>query len=1161
MKPDSTLTPGFMMIQGNRLEDLREVAIRWLERHPLAPLESEVILVQSNGIAQWLKLSLAENRAEVGGGCGIAAALDVMLPARLQWKAYRAVLGDLPQESLFDKPCLTWRLMRLLESLSGSDAVFAPVLRFLEDDPALRKRYQLSTRLADLFDQYQVYRADWLQDWAAGRDQLRKPDGSAEPVPAEQRWQPALWRKIIADLPEPARDTSRASVHQRFLAAVKNIHPENRPVNLPRRVVVFGISSLPQQVLDVLAAIAKVSQVLLCVHNPCEHYWGDIVEGRELFHTAYKRNEAPQKWLDVKEDELHLHGHPLLAAWGKQGRDYIRLLDVHDQRDSYEKLFTDNKLKLDLFIAPDGDRCLQQLQGDILSLRSLSERKDNRTAWQPDDDSIVCHIAHSAQREVEILHDHLLDAFSKDNTLRPRDIMVMVPDINTYAPHIQAVFGQMERRDPRYIPFTISDQGQRAQKPLLLALDSLLHIDQSRFTVSELQDWLDIPAVRVRAGITENQLPTLHSWIRGAQVRWGLHAAQREQLGLPAGLAQNSWYFGLQRMLLGYAVGNHDAWQGIEPYDEIGGLEAALAGHLLDFIQRLESHWAMVSVPALPAEWVKRLRALLTDFFVAQDQDDAMLLEKLDEQLENWMNLCEAAGFNAPLPLNVVRDMWLDSMEQPGLSQRFLAGAVNFATMMPMRAIPFKRICLLGMNDTDFPRRQPAADFDLMATRYHYRPGDRSRRDDDRYLFLEALLSAREQLYISWVGRSIRDNSERPPSVLVAQLRDHIASGWRCVPPAIEHPLQPFSRRYFTESPLFTFAREWLDVHQVSDHSDGKIHDTEASLAHEEVRQITLRDLGTFLRNPVEAFFRQTLNISMRDEAVTAQDVEPFALSGLETWGMRDALLQPLGAALRINPATDCVPLLQHGVQTLRAQGLFPLQPFNQFIEEELESGLHVQLAHYAAQLQDAIPLEPVDVQHVFQNLLVQDRIEQLYEKQGRRFRLVLSASTLESRNGLKYYHLVREWPAHLALQCLLVNTPIETVIVHGGENIVVLPAMEKSLAEACFNDLLAAFAQGMKTPLPAPCKTGFALCAENPVPNTVDTGYRTEKTEEAYDGGFHIAGEAQGSLLLARCWSDFHALQDTQQFEYWVEKIYRPLFALLGAVDEGAVDNEEGLA
>src|SRR5690606_9535507 len=136
-------------------------------------------------------------------------------------------------------------------------------------------------------------------------------------------------------------------------------------------------------------------------------------------------------------------------------------------------------------------------------------------------------------------------------------------------------------------------------------------------------------------------------------------------------------------------------------------------------------------------------------------------------------------------------------------------------------------------NDGDYPRPRAPAHFDL--TENDYRPGDRSRRDDDRYLFLEALLSARERFYLSWVGRSVVDNAESPPSVLVAQLRDHLAdvlhseSGYDNVLEQLttEHPLQGFSREYFRsaspESRLFTYSREWRidrqDARSSDDHS------------------------------------------------------------------------------------------------------------------------------------------------------------------------------------------------------------------------------------------------------------------------------------------------------------------------------------------------------
>ncbi len=644
----TALTPGFMIVHGNRLDDLRDLAVSWMRRYPLAPLESERVLVHSNGIAQWLKLALAEDpREDGGGGGGIAAALEVQLPAQFLWQAYRAVLGreSIPEVSELDKAPLTWRLMRLLPGLLERPE-FRTLQRFLADDADLRKRHQLAERLADLFDQYQVYRGDWLDDWSQGRDQLRTANGQARPLGADERWQAELWRALLADVGADSLARSRSGVHRRFIEA---------PRALPRRVVVFGISSMPAQTLP----------------------------------------------------------HGLLG----------------------------------------------QLQDDILELRPLAETREH---WPPvaprSDASIRFHVAHSAQREVEILHDQLLARFNADPSLKPRDVIVMVPDINAYAPHIEAVFGQVPRDDQRFIPYTLADQGQRGREPLLIALEHLLKLPDSRFAVSEILDLLDVPALRRRFGVDEADLATLHRWIEGAGVRWGLDAAQRERLGLPAGLEGNSWRFGLRRMLLGYAVGEGAALQGIQPYDEVGGLDAALAGPLAVLLERLEVAYAELAEPATPAQWGERLQALLTVFFEAHDERDELLLTQLLQLLERWQEHCACAAFAEPLPISVIREAWLGGLDQGGLNQRFLAGAVSFCTLMPMRAIPFRLVCLLGMNDGDYPRQQSPLDFDLM--RNDYRPGDRSRREDDRYLLLEALLSAREQLYVSWVGRSIRDNGE-----------------------------------------------------------------------------------------------------------------------------------------------------------------------------------------------------------------------------------------------------------------------------------------------------------------------------------------------------------------------------------------------------------------
>src|SRR5690606_19259373 len=340
-----------------------------------------------------------------------------------------------------------------------------------------------------------------------------------------------------------------------------------------------------------------------------------------------------------------------------------------------------------------------------------------------------------------------------------------------------AVFGLHGPDDARHLPYFIVDRGPARVNTVVDAVERLLALPTSRMTVGEVLDLLEVAAVGHRFDLKEEDILVLRHWIEGANVRWGLDARHREALGLPIepALADiHTWRFGLDRMLLGYATGEADEWMDIAPYGDVAGLEARLVGVLAGAMERLTHYARLLERPATPQEWVTRLRGLLDDFLLAPDDVAGYTLEQLVQSLDAWLDECEAAGFEDPLPVQVVGRHWLDVLAKAGLAQRFTSGAITFATLMPMRAIPFRHVCLLGMNDGDYPRPRNPMPFDLMEK--DYRPGDRSRRDDDRYLFLEAMLSARERLYVSWVGRSIVDNTPRPPSVLVAQLRDHIAA-------------------------------------------------------------------------------------------------------------------------------------------------------------------------------------------------------------------------------------------------------------------------------------------------------------------------------------------------------------------------------------------------
>ncbi len=1181
----ASLTPGFMVLQGNQLEDLRNLAVHWLRSYPLRPLEQECILVQSNGIAQWLKMALASDE----GGCGVAAAMELQLPGRFVWQAYRSVFPELPTHSPFDKAALGWRLYTLLAARGelraqlGEDA--APLEAFLAADDDPQRCNQLASRLADLYDQYQLYRADWLEAWEAGRLVLIDARGQERPLPAGQRWQARLWcllTDIIRAHSEAAGNVgnagngdalaacSRARIHREFIRRCADFSPAARPPGLPRRVIVFSISSLPRQTLELLQALSPFTQVMVFASNPSQHYWGDLIEGRELLRQHYRRQHARTRPAGVTAVDLHAWGHPLLASWGKQSRDFLHLLDEHDQPDDYRPLFAQQKI--DLFSEPAGSGLLQQLQGDILHLRSLEERQALASRIDADsDDSLQFTVAHSAQREVEILHDQLLDSFARAQArgaaLAPRDILVMVPDIDLYAPHIHAVFGRYReanpkadahgRRDPRHLPYHISDQSERRQNTLLIALDSLLQLPQARFTVSQLADLLDTPALRTRFGIAEADLPTLRRWIRSANIRWGLDEEQRRALGLPA-LGQNSWLFGLQRMLLGYAAGDRSSWRGIESVDAVGGLEAALLGPLAALIDALQQARLMLD-EALPAErWLEQIEQLLAMFFSETSSADRWALDRLQLQLEQLAELWQQAGLSAEiLPLEVVRDAVLDGVDTPTLSQKFLGGSINFATLMPMRAIPFRQLWLLGMNDGDYPRRSQQVDFDLMAQ--DYRPGDRSRREDDRYLFLEALLSARERLVISWVGHDIRDNSLRPASVLVNQLRDHIAAGWTLAGAEGDdgsnsngdgdsdagaallaalttvHPLQAFSRRYFEaghDPRLFTHAHEWRALHdnQPSHSGTGLADLADLELPPWQAESpLSLADLASFLRRPVPHLYRKRLGIYLRDEEEEDLDREPFTPDSLQAWSLRDTLVDAVQAQLLLQPATASDALLQAEIARLQRSGSLPPPPFGEQQQAQLAQDLAPNLRRYQALLAShpqRVANERLRLEFAH-GLVLEDSLSELRSNEaGERLRVHLLPSVLYRGTSKKYEHLIGLWPAHLAAQ---LQAPTQTRIL-GSRGDFLLPALDATVATTLLGDIVAAYREGMARPLPLTCKTAFAMLE------------KSAKAAECYEGGRQQNAEMEEAPVLQRLWPDYEQLSGEADFHRLAEALYRPL-------------------
>ena len=881
----------------NRLDVLEALMEFIVERERLDdPFEPEMILVQSTGMAQWLQMTLSQK-------FGIAANIDFPLPASFIWDMFVRVLPEIPKESAFNKQSMSWKLMTLLPQLLERED-FTLLRHYLTDDSDKRKLFQLSSKAADLFDQYLVYRPDWLAQWETGH--------LVEGLGEAQAWQAPLWKALVEYTDELGQPRwHRANLYQRFIETLESA--TTCPPGLPSRVFICGISALPPVYLQALQALGKHIEIHLLFTNPCRYYWGDIKDPAYLAKllTRQRRHSFEDRELPLFRDSENAGqlfnsdgeqdvGNPLLASWGKLGRDYIYLLS--DLESSQE---------LDAFVDVTPDNLLHNIQSDILELENRAvagvnieefSRSDNKRPLDPLDSSITFHVCHSPQREVEVLHDRLLAMLEEDPTLTPRDIIVMVADIDSYSPFIQAVFGSAPA--DRYLPYAISDRRARQSHPVLEAFISLLSLPDSRFVSEDVLALLDGPVLAARFDITEEGLRYLRQWVNESGIRWGIDDDNVRELELPA-TGQHTWRFGLTRMLLGYAMESAQGeWQSVLPYDESSGLIAELVGHLASLLMQLNI-WRRGLAQERPLEeWLPVCRDMLNAFFLPDAETEAAMT-LIEQQWQAIISEGLGAQYGDAVPLSLLRDELALRLDQERISQRFLAGPVNICTLMPMRSIPFKVVCLLGMNDGVYPRQLAPLGFDLMSQKP--KRGDRSRRDDDRYLFLEALISAQQKLYISYIGRSIQDNSERFPSVLVQELIDYIGQSHYL--PGDEalncdesearvkahltchHTRMPFDPQNYQPGNLQSYAREWLPAA------------SQAGKAHSEFVQplpftlpetVPLETLQRFWAHPVRAFFQMRLQVNFRTEDSEIPDTEPFILEGLSRYQINQQLLNVL---------------------------------------------------------------------------------------------------------------------------------------------------------------------------------------------------------------------------------------------------------------------------
>ncbi|WP_179404788.1 exodeoxyribonuclease V subunit gamma [Burkholderia guangdongensis] len=881
------------LFQSNRHETLAGALLDDLAAFPArgGPWAARQIIVPSAALRRRLELDIAERH-------GVCANVEFAYLAQWLWAQIGRVL-DVPARSPFAPDRLVWRCYRLLaDAPERAPWLASPRLAAYLSASDDAMRYELAQRVAMVLDHYLTYRPEWLATWQAGESILageRAPRAIGEAARDDERWQAALWRALLAELSAGGMPPAH-----RFLGDARHFDLDTvARAGWPESVSVFALPTMPPLHIALLRELSRWIDVRIYALNPCREFWFDIVT------EAHAEALAAAERLDYQQV-----GHPLLAEWGRQTQAQLHML--HELTESAASSDASR------YVENPAPTWLARIQNAILDLQPEAE-----LGAPPDTHGIEVHVCHSLARQLEVLHDRLLAWFDADDGLRPSDVLVAVPDLAAAGPLIDAVFGtsapvfgDAPRALATRIPYRITGLPPSQANPVARVLLDWLALPERQVGAPELIEWLRVDAVAARYGIDAAALETVQTWLAAAGARRGLaptsYGEHGERGALPWGerpladedgvpAPRHTFADALTRLFLGYAMPDGAAPIGAWlPVDAAEGAEAELLGRLARFTDDLDGFVRRVARPRTPHAWSELFADTLARFFDS-GAAYADALAGVRDALDAMLAAMTEGAADHELPAAVVRAGFAAALDDPARGG-VPWGGVTFSSLTSLRGLPYRAICLLGMDDGVLPSLARADEFDLMAVLPKL--GDRQRRDDERNLFLDLLLGARDRLLIAYTGRSIRDNAPLPPAALVDELLDHlarIASGPDAAPDdvdaarrafVVEHPLQPFSAEYFRpDGPLCSYDGERAALAALLAGAASVDRGAPAQgaargpapffarpLPPEPVEPVAFGDFERFWRHPARALLRDRLGIVLADAQAELLDTEPFAL-------------------------------------------------------------------------------------------------------------------------------------------------------------------------------------------------------------------------------------------------------------------------------------------
>lgn len=1027
-------------------------------------------------MGRWLQIGLARE-------FGISSNLLLEMPSSYMRRFYAAINQDYEQ-TLADKEDLFWIIHDLLKGAAKNEHCMKPVQQYItsggkEEEP-LRRR-QMAGRIADLFDQYLIYRSDWLEAWADGK----QPEECKKLPHAD--WQKWLWQRIRSDYPD-LRDRARLQT-----SLIENIKSGDLDVELPDELFVFGVPVMAPVFLQTLFEISERKTSI---------NWYQFVPA-----TGFE------------DDPQTVMAHPVLHNLAREHEDSANLFS------GISGQYSTNIYKKEIPEYPESGSLLHKLQREI----SSNEKPEALEVIEPDN-SIGIHSCHSALRETEVLYDQILDYLNNNPDRGPGDILVMLPDLAEYAPFIEAVFGALENEELQ-IPYTLSDPHSGAESEMVQLFQHILQVASGRFRITEVMELLDTPPVREKFDLSEKDIALIEKWVTETNVRWGWDREHH------AGSYQNSWQFGLHRLFAGLAF-DPEADQPVSdvlPYGEIeGGSTMHLLGNFRHFLEQLNQTRQSLNGEHEPQEWARRMNKIV-ESFLPENQNNAGAIQNIREQIRKLEHMPQKWGIDDRFPFEWINDWLTQILESDRLGPGFRSGKVTFSAMVPVRGMPFPFIAVMGMNNQKIPGKDAYSGFDLMGQTH--RKGDRSRRLQDRAVFLDTILAAGEKLCLTYSGQDQKNNAEIPPSTLVKELLEHFDAHYTINQHqssnalTVKHPLYGFNSRYFDqdEAELFSYSRLYARASEIAERNiktNWYAADKSLPLGNEyNYTELSLADLIRFFQKPLDQLLRKRLEIRIREEEVISEDRDIWKLSGLPGYRIRKELLDAFLST------GDPDPVYNY----FQAEGSLPREKIGEYHFNNLTG----ELREFIKKLEDKNVIQSFrDVYEWDKEFVAGKRMIRLY---GKLENLTESGNLfiLNNRENAKYKLMA--WIYHLALQ---LDKPDEcgrvTTLVmrdkNGNPKIFRYQPVDEP--EKLIIELLSDYIDGLEKPFTAYPKTSEEYVSElNKPKQTPDGAFK--KAQNIMDSEFNFP-ERREDPAIDYLFSDRDILTD--EFTERAFRLWQPI-------------------